>query len=207
LIADFINQVVSDPWVLLQIIMLDIVLSGDNAVIIGALTASLPAHQRNKALIFGTLAAVIMRVVLSALAIYVLKIPGILVIGALLLAYIGVKLTRDLLDNHKADGSTEKVAVTGTFASAIWAIAVADFSMSLDNVVAVAGAAHNVPVMVFGLMLSIVLMAVAAKGVSKLIERYSWIAWIGVVLIFYIAGKMLYEGVPIAITQFNHLFG
>jgi YjbE family integral membrane protein len=180
----------------IQVILLDLVLSGDNAVIIGALAASLPAEQRNKAIFWGMALAVGLRIAMSVGVTFILKIPFILPIGGLLLFWVAWKMYRDMTDNAHLDGSSEHGGKEAkTLGSALFAIALADVSMSLDNVLAVAGAAReHLWVMICGLFLSVVLMGFGAKLVSSWIERYKWIAWVGLILIIFVGGKMIFEG-------------
>jgi YjbE family integral membrane protein len=188
-----------DMVAFIQVIFLDLVLSGDNAVIIGALAASLPAHQRKKAIILGILLAAVLRIAMSAGVNYIIKIPFIMPIGGLLLLGVAYKVWKDMRDNGALDGSTEKHGhgkPAGTLLGALWAITLADVSMSLDNVLAVAGAAgEHLWVLVAGLALSVVLMGVGASLVAKLIDRFKWINWIGLILIIFVALKMIWEGV------------
>ncbi len=186
-------------WAFAQVILLDLVLSGDNAVIIGALAASLPAHQRKKAIVLGILLAAVLRIAMSAGVNYIIKIPFIMPIGGLLLLGVAYKVWKDMRDNGALDGSTEAHShgkPAGTLLGALWAITLADVSMSLDNVLAVAGAAgEHLWVLVAGLALSVVLMGVGASLVAKLIDRYKWINWVGLILIIFVALKMIWEGV------------
>lgn len=176
------------------IILLDVVLSGDNAVIIGAKAATLPPDQRKKALLFGMTAAAIFRIVASLFATFLVTIPGLRFAGGLALLYVAYGMWNDLRDDGTMDASNEEAA--GTFRSALIAIAIADISMSIDNVLAVAGAASgNFIALVFGLVLSIAIMAFAANFVAKLIERWRWLAWIGFFLVLFIAGRLMYEDV------------
>lgn len=178
-----------------QVIFIDIVLSGDNAVIIGALAASLPEEKRNKAILWGMGMAVVMRIILSLGVVWLIQIPGIMIFGGVLLAYVAYKMYLDLSDNGVADGSTVK-ANPVTFFGALTSIALADLSMSLDNVLGVVGAAgQHVWALVFGLVLSVSIMAFAAKMVSSLIDKYRWIGWVGLGLIIFISAKMIYEGI------------
>ena len=186
----------------LQVILIDLVLSGDNAVIIGTLAAGLAVGLRNKAIMWGMGLAVAMRILLSLGVVYVLKIPGIMAIGGLLLFYVAYKMYKDLTDDGELNDSTE-TKQPKTFMAAIGAIAMADFSMSLDNVLGVAGAAAgHIPSLVTGLVLSVALMGFAAKWISTLIDKHKWIAWLGLGLIVFIAGRMTIEGIPAVIALF-----
>jgi YjbE family integral membrane protein len=185
------------------VILIDIVLSGDNAVVIGAMAASLPEAQRNKAIMYGMIIAVVARIILSLGAVYLLMIPGIQVIGAAALIWVAYNMYKDLKDDGDLNDSTETKAPR-TFASAMIAITVADLSMSIDNVLAVAGTARDHwEALVFGLVLSVAIMAFAAKFVSNMIQRWAWIAWVGLAFILIIAAKMFYHGIPELLAYFN----
>ncbi len=187
------------------VVLLDIALAGDNAIIVGALAAGLPAEQRRKVILIGILAALVLRVIFAMGVWFGLEEfneYGLLLGGGLLLLWVAWKMYRELRP-HGATGGSPEVAgdehsgirPAKSFASAAWAVAVADVSMSLDNVLAVAGAAREHPgIMVIGLILSVALMGVAASIIAKYIERYRWIAWLGLLIILYVAGKMIYEG-------------
>jgi YjbE family integral membrane protein len=187
------------------VVLLDIALAGDNAIIVGALAAGLPAEQRRKVIMIGILAALVLRVIFAMGVWFGLEEfneYGLLLGGGLLLLWVAWKMYRELRPSRPAGGSPEVagdehsgIAPAKSFASAAWAVAAADVSMSLDNVLAVAGAAREHPgIMVIGLILSVALMGVAASIIAKYIERYGWIAWIGLLIILYVAGKMIYEG-------------
>lgn len=185
-----------------QVILIDIVLSGDNAVIIGALAAGLVPELRNKALIYGMIAAVVLRIALSLGVVWLLQIPCVMIIGGALLFYVAYKMWRDLRDDGSLNDS-EETKQPKTMMSALIAIALADLSMSLDNVLGVAGAASgHVPALVVGLILSVLIMGCAAKVVSSLIDRHKWIAWVGLVLIIFVACRMVYHGLPEALALF-----
>ena len=161
-----------------QIILIDLVLAGDNAIIIGMVASNFPAEQRKKIIFWGISGAVILRIILTLLTAYLLQITGLRLIGGLLLLYIVYKLYVDVIkgaehqDNIKVDNSN--------FLKAIWTILLADFTMSLDNVLGVAGAAgDHYNLLIFGLILSIILMATAASLISRWIKEYKWIAWLG----------------------------
>jgi YjbE family integral membrane protein len=183
----------------LEILFIDIVLAGDNAIVVGALAAGLPAEQRKKVILIGVLAALVLRIAFALVVSQLLQIVGLVLAGGILLLWVAWKMYREL--RHKGAGSDEVagedsgVRPAKTFASAAWGVAVADVSMSLDNVLAVAGAARDHPyVLVFGLILSVVLMGVAANFIARYIERYRWIAWAGLLVILWVALKMIYEG-------------
>jgi YjbE family integral membrane protein len=187
------------------VVLLDIALAGDNAIIVGALAAGLPADQRKKVIGIGILAALVLRVIFAIAILYGLerfKEYGLVLGGGLLLLWVAWKMYRELHHSGQSAGSAEVdgdehsgIRPAKSFASAAWAVAVADVSMSLDNVLAVAGAAREHPgIMVIGLVLSVALMGIAANLIARYIERYRWIAWLGLVIIIYVAGKMIYEG-------------
>ena len=185
-----------------EILMIDIVLAGDNAIVVGALAAGLPTEQRKKVILIGVLAALVLRVIFALLVSQLLQIVGLILAGGLLLLWVAFKMWRELRHSAANPGSPEVagdersgVKPARSFASAAWGVALADVSMSLDNVLAVAGAAKDHPwVLVFGLVLSVVLMGVAANFIAKYIERYRWIAYIGLAVIVWVAGKMIWEG-------------
>jgi YjbE family integral membrane protein len=184
-------------WVVLsQILGVNIVLSGDNAVLIALAAAGLPAEQRGRAIMFGMVLAVVLRIVLSVAAVQLLAVPGLLLLGGGLLLWIAWGFFKELRSEDKAEeeglhGAPAEVKTMGT---ALRQIVIADVSMSLDNVLAVAGAASgNMLMLTLGLVISILLMGVAATLISRLLERYRWIAYVGVALIVYIGIKMIYE--------------
>ncbi|MFM9978328.1 MAG: YjbE family putative metal transport protein [Sphingomonadaceae bacterium] len=186
------------------VVLLDIALAGDNAIIVGALAAGLPPEQRKKVIAIGILAALVLRIVFAVAVLYGLerfKQYGLVLGGGLLLLWVAWKMYRELNpagnpgSPEVAGDEASGIAPAKSFASAAWAVAVADVSMSLDNVLAVAGAAREHPgIMVIGLVLSVALMGVAANLIARYIERYRWIAWVGLVIIVYVAGKMIYDG-------------
>jgi hypothetical protein len=185
-------------WLLLtEILGVNIILSGDNAVLIALAAAGLPAEQRAKAIMFGMVLAVVLRIVLSIVAVQLLAIPGLLLVGGLLLLWIAFTFFRELRQQEQdEEAGTEHQHEVKTMATALRQIVIADVSMSLDNVLAVAGAAHgNMPMLVLGLVISILLMGVAATLISRLLERYKWIAYLGVALIVWIGLTMVYEDV------------
>ena len=180
--------------ILTQIILIDLVLAGDNAIIIGMVASKFPSEQRRKIIFWGISGAVILRIVLTLLTAYLLQITGLRLIGGLLLLYIVYKLYIDVIkgseieDNIKVDNSN--------FYKAIWTILLADFTMSLDNVLGVAGAAgHHYHLLIFGLILSIILMAVAANLISAWIKKYKWIAWLGLLAILIVAIELIYTDI------------
>lgn len=182
------------------VIMIDLVLAGDNAIVIGALAAGLPPAERRRVIALGMVAALVMRVAFALVVTQLLDIVGIRLAGGLLLLWVCWKMYRELRPNTRVvleDGTIAHDAPRSakTFWGAAWAVAVADLSMSLDNVLAVAGASKDhTEIMVIGLVLSVALMGVAANYVARLIEKYHWIGWIGLALIFYVAMDMIING-------------
>lgn len=190
--------------VFFEILMIDIVLAGDNAIIVGALAAGLPADQRKKVIVIGVGAALVMRIAFALVVSQLLQVVGLILAGGLLLMFVAWKMWRELR-HASASASAGSPEVEGdehsglkpakSFASAAWGVALADVSMSLDNVLAVAGAAKDHPrILVFGLILSVILMGVAANFIARYIERYRWIAYVGLAVIVWVAGKMIWEG-------------
>ena len=185
-----------------EILVIDVVLAGDNAIVVGALAAGLPADQRKKVIMLGVLAALVLRVIFALLVSQLLQIVGLILAGGLLLLWVAFKMWRELRHAEANPGSPEVAGdehsgmrPARSFASAAWGVALADVSMSLDNVLAVAGAAKDHPwVLVFGLVLSVVLMGIAANFIARYIERYRWIAYVGLAVIVWVAGKMIWEG-------------
>jgi len=181
-----------------QIIFIDLILAGDNAIIIGMVASKFPAEQRKKVIFWGIGGAVILRIILTMLTAYLLQITGLRLIGGLLLLYIVYKLYNDVIKGQSGD---EDIKVdNSSFMKAIWTVLLADFTMSLDNVLGVAGAAgdHYV-LLIFGLALSIVLMATAATVISKWITEYKWIAWIGLIAILVVALELIYTDLKLFI--------
>jgi YjbE family integral membrane protein len=180
--------------ILTQIIFIDLVLAGDNAIIIGMVASKFPVDQRKKVIFWGIGGAVILRIILTLLTAYLLQITGLRVIGGLLLLYIVYKLYVDVI---KGASNEEDIKVdNSSFLKAIWTVLLADFTMSLDNVLGVAGAAgHHYHLLIFGLMLSIILMAVAANLISGWIKKYKWIAWIGLLAILVVAVELIYTDI------------
>jgi len=181
---------------LVQVVLVDLVLAADNAIAVGMAAAGLPADLRRKAIILGIGAAAVMRIGFALATVALLKIPGLLLVGGLLLLWVCWKLYGELqqMQQHSddAEGSDGKGK---TFRSAITQIVVADISMSLDNVLAVAGIARDhTNILIFGLVLAVVLMGVAATFIARLLKRYPWIAWVGLVVIIYVAAVMIWDG-------------
>ena len=182
--------------ILTQIILIDLVLAGDNAIIIGMVASKFPLEQRRKIIFWGISGAVILRIILTLLTAYLLQISGLRLIGGLLLLYIVYKLYTDVIkgSNHEDDIKVDN----SNFLKAIWTILLADFTMSLDNVLGVAGAAgDHYALLVFGLILSIVLMATAATLISSWIKKYKWIAWAGLLAILVVAIELIYTDIKI----------
>ena len=179
-----------------QIILIDLVLAGDNAIIIGMVASKFPVEQRKKVIFWGIGGAVILRIILTLLTAYLLQITGLRLIGGLLLLYIVYKLYVDVI---KGSEKEEDVKVdNSSFLKAIWTVLLADFTMSLDNVLGVAGAAgDHYGLLVFGLVLSIVLMATAATLISGWIKKYRWIAWLGLLAILIVAVELIYTDIKI----------
>ncbi len=179
-----------------QIILIDLVLAGDNAIIIGMVASKFPVEQRKKVIFWGIGGAVILRIILTLLTAYLLQITGLRLIGGLLLLYIVYKLYVDVI---KGSESEEDIKVdNSSFLKAIWTVLLADFTMSLDNVLGVAGAAgDHYGLLVFGLVLSIVLMATAATLISGWIKKYRWIAWLGLLAILIVAVELIYTDIKI----------
>ena len=180
--------------ILTQIIFIDLVLAGDNAIIIGMVASKFPIDQRKKVIFWGIGGAIILRIILTLLTAYLLQITGLRLIGGLLLLYIVYKLYIDVI---KQTSSEENIKVdNSSFLKAIWTVLLADFTMSLDNVLGVAGAAgHHYHLLIFGLLLSIILMAVAANLISSWIKKYKWIAWIGLLAILFVALELIYTDI------------
>ena len=182
--------------ILTQIIFIDLVLAGDNAIIIGMVASKFPPEQRKKVIFWGIGGAVILRIILTLLTAYLLQITGLRLIGGLLLLYIVYKL---YVDVFKGSEKEEDIKVdNSSFLKAIWTVLLADFTMSLDNVLGVAGAAgEHYGLLVFGLVLSIILMATAATLISGWIKKYRWIAWLGLLAILVVAVELIYTDIKI----------
>jgi len=197
-----------------EILLIDIALAGDNAIVVGALAAGLPAEQRKRVIMIGVLAALVLRIVFALVVSQLLQVVGLILAGGILLLWVAWKMYREL--RTEENPGSEEVAgdehsgmrPARSFASAAWGVAVADVSMSLDNVLAVAGAAREHPwILVFGLVLSVILMGVAANLIAKYIERYRWIAWVGLLVILWVALKMIFEGAADVAPMIAPLFG
>lgn len=203
IVADFSN--ITEPAALAafgSVLMIDLVLAGDNAIVVGALAAGLPAEQRKKVILIGIGAALVLRIAFALIVSWLMGIVGLIFAGGLLLLWVSWKFWREIRAGTHNQGSDEiggdehsGLNPAKSFAGAAWAVAVADVSMSLDNVLAVAGAAREHPgILVVGLLLSVALMGLAANFIAKLIDRYRWIAYIGLAVIVFVAFRMIYEG-------------
>lgn len=203
IVQDFSN--ITEPAALsafLQVLMIDLVLAGDNAIVVGALAAGLSAAERRRVILIGVLAALVLRIIFALIVTQLLQIIGLILIGGLLLLWVAWRMWRELRHEGESAGSEEIVGdehsgvrPAKSFVSAVWAVAVADVSMSLDNVLAVAGAAREHPgILIVGLVFAVALMGLAANLIARYIERYRWIAYIGLAVIIYVALKMVYEG-------------
>ena len=184
--------------ILTQIILIDLVLAGDNAIIIGMVASKFPSEQKKKIIFWGIVGAVVLRIILTLFTAYLLQITGLRLIGGILLLYIVYKLYKDVISDlgHEKDIKVNN----SSFLKAIWTILLADFTMSLDNVLGVAGAAgDHYALLVFGLVLSIILMATAATLISNWIKKYKWIAWAGLLAILIVAIELIYTDIKILI--------
>ena len=185
-----------------EVLMIDLVLAGDNAIVVGALAAGLPADRRKQVILIGIGAALVLRIGFALIVTQLLQVIGLILAGGLLLLWVAWKMYRELVCKARSTGSEEiqgdersGVRPAKSFAGAAWAVALADVSMSLDNVLAVAGAARAHPwVLAAGLVLSVALMGLAANLIARYIDRYRWLAWIGLAVILWVAGTMMYDG-------------
>ena len=203
IIQDFSN--ITEPAAFaafLQVLMIDLVLAGDNAIVVGALAAGLTPEQRRKVIMIGVLAALVLRIAFALVVTQLLQIIGLILVGGLLLLWVAWKMWRELRHAGESPGSEEihgdehsGLRPAKSFAAAVWAVAIADVSMSLDNVLAVAGAARDHPgILIVGLIFAVILMGVAANVIARYIERYRWIGYVGLLVIVYVAIKMIYDG-------------
>ena len=182
-----------------QIIFIDLILAGDNAIIIGMVASKFPPEQRKKIIFWGIGGAVILRILLTLITAYLLQITGLRLIGGLLLLYIVYKLYVDVIKNS-SDGEENIKVDNSSMLKAVWTVLLADFTMSLDNVLGVAGAAKDhYFLLIFGLVLSIILMATAATLISKWIKDYKWIAWVGLFAILFVAVELIYTDLKLFI--------
>jgi len=201
---DFAN--ITDPGAFsafVQVLMIDLVLAGDNAIVVGALAAGLPADQRKKVIVIGVAAALVLRILFALIVTQLMQVIGLILVGGLLLLWVSWRMWRDLRAPQECSPGSEEIVgdehsglrPAKSFAAAAWAVAIADVSMSLDNVLAVAGAARDHPgILIVGLVFAVALMGIAANFIARYIERYRWIAYIGLAVIVWVAGKMIYEG-------------
>jgi YjbE family integral membrane protein len=203
IVTDFSN--LGEPAALaafFQVLMIDLVLAGDNAIVVGALAAGLPAEQRRKVILIGVIAALVLRIGFALIVTQLLQVVGLVLAGGLLLLWVAWRMWRDLHHEGESFGSEEILGdehsglrPAKSFTGAVRAVAVADVSMSLDKVLAVAGAAHDHPgILIVGLVFAVALMGLAANVIAKYIERYRWIAYIGLLVILWVAFKMIWEG-------------
>ena len=203
IVKDFSN--ITEPaafTTFLQVLMIDLVLAGDNAIVVGALAAGLPADQRKKVILVGVIAALVLRIAFALVVTQLMQIVGLILAGGLLLLWVAWRMWRDLHHEGESFGSEEILGdehaglrSAKTFRGAVWAVAIADVSMSLDNVLAVAGAAREHPgILIVGLIFAVALMGIAANVIAQYIERYRWIAYVGLLVILYVAGKMIWDG-------------
>ncbi|MDA9709779.1 TerC family protein [Candidatus Pelagibacter sp.] len=185
--------------IFIQIVLIDLVLAGDNAIIIGMVASQFPAEQRKKIIFWGISGAVVLRIILTLLTAYLLQIQGIRLIGGLALLYIVYKLYVDVIKKQSEDHENIKVD-NSSFFKAITTVLIADFTMSLDNVLGVAGAAKDhYFLLIFGLLLSIAIMAVGATLISGWIKKYKWIAWLGLIAILVVAVELIYTDIKLFI--------
>ena len=181
--------------IFIQIILLDLVLAGDNAIIIGMVASQFPNEQRKKIIFWGIGAAIVLRIIFTLITAYLLQITGLRLIGGVLLLYVCYKLYVDVVRGNDTEKKSPSVENT-SFSKAITTIIIADVTMSLDNVLAVAGAAKDhYYLLIFGLVLSIALMAVAANLISQWIKKYKWIAWLGLLAILFVAIELIYTDI------------
>ena len=203
IVQDFSN--ITEPAAFaafLQVLMIDLVLAGDNAIVVGALAAGLTPDQRRKVIMIGVLAALVLRIAFALVVTQLLQIIGLILVGGLLLLWVAWKMWRELRHEGESGGSEEILGdehsglrPAKSFGAAVWAVAVADVSMSLDNVLAVAGAARDHPgILIVGLVFAVILMGVAANVIARYIERFRWIGYVGLLVILYVAVKMIYDG-------------
>lgn len=200
------DLIVADIAAFLQVVLIDLALAGDNAVAVGLAASALPHQQQRRAIFWGILLALVLRILFAGVTIQLLQIQGLLFVGGLLLFWVAWRMYDDLRrhepvmvgEPEAGERLAEEIAAGGkkpkTFASALFTIIIADVSMSLDNVLAVAAVSkHNVYIMAFGLILSVILMGVAATFIARIINRHRWIAWLGIVIIVFAGARMVWE--------------
>ena len=216
IVKDFSN--ITEPAAFaafVQVLLIDLVLAGDNAIVVGALAAGLPPEQRRKVIVIGVMAALVLRILFALIVTQLMQIIGLILVGGLLLLWVAWRMWRDLRHVGESSGSPEVygdehsgLKPAKSFAAAAWAVAIADVSMSLDNVLAVAGAAREHPgILIVGLVFAVALMGIAANIIAKYIERYRWIAYLGLAVIIYVAFKMIYDGWIDPQVGLGRLFG
>jgi YjbE family integral membrane protein len=217
IVKDFSN--ITEPGAFaafVQVLMIDLVLAGDNAIVVGALAAGLPPEQRKRVIFIGVMAALVLRIAFALIVTQLMQVIGLILVGGLLLLWVSWRMWRDLRAPEECSPGSEEVhgdehsglRPAKSFAAAAWAVAVADVSMSLDNVLAVAGAARDHPgILIVGLVFAVALMGIAANVIAKYIERYRWIAYLGLAVIVYVAFKMIYDGWVHPDVGLGRLFG
>ncbi|MBF0134254.1 MAG: YjbE family putative metal transport protein [Magnetococcales bacterium] len=195
------TELVSQLTAFIQVIFIDLVLAGDNAIVVGMAAASVPPANRKRVIILGTAAAVVLRILFALLTTQLLQIVGLTLAGGLLLLFVAWRMFHDIRAHGKEKTDAEKLQEVSdnkadkTVAAAVWQVAMADLSMSLDNVLAVAGAAKDHPgILVAGLVIAIIMMAFAANAIAGLIQKRPWLAWIGLAIITYVALDMVWRG-------------
>jgi YjbE family integral membrane protein len=206
IVADFGNLgSASALAAFVQVLMIDVMLAGDNAIVVGALAAGLNPEQRKRVILIGILAALVLRIVFALIVTQLLQIVGLTFAGGLLLLWVAWKMWSELRSD--AGGHGHALRPAKSFLAAAWGVAVADVSMSLDNVLGVAGAARDHPgILIIGLLLSVILMGVAANLLAKVIGRHKWLAYVGLAVILWVAAKMIHEGITHPTTGIATLF-
>jgi YjbE family integral membrane protein len=199
------------------VILVDLVMAGDNAIVVGALAAGLPTEQRKKVIMIGVIAALVLRVAFAIVAAWLLTIVGLVFVGGILLLWVAWKMYRDITRDEATEspGSPEiegdensGIRPAKSFWGAVWAVGLADVSMSLDNVLAVAAASKGHPgIMIVGLVFAVALMGVAANVIAKYMERYKWITWVGLIVILFVSAKMIFDGWTDPVVGVGTLFG
>lgn len=218
IVKDFSNLGEPAAWqAFLQVLAIDLVMAGDNAIVVGALAAGLPADQRKKVILIGIAAALVLRIIFALVVVQLLQIVGLIFAGGLLLLWVSWKFWRELHPEKGHEHSAGSPEIEGdehsglapgkSFASAAWAVAIADVSMSLDNVLGVAGAAKDHPgILIVGLVFAVALMGLAANFIAKIIDRHRWVGYLGLAVIVWVAGKMIYEGYTDPVLGVGQLF-
>ncbi|MBS0384665.1 MAG: YjbE family putative metal transport protein [Proteobacteria bacterium] len=201
---------VADIAVLFQVVLIDLALAADNAVAVGLAASALPAAQRRRAIFWGVLGALILRILFALVTVQLLQIKGILLFGGLLLFWVAWRMGKDLGKQEDGGAGDAPTKTTTSFAQALFTIVIADVSMSLDNVLAVAGVSRHHPgIMTFGLVLSVVLMGLAANVIAQIIQKHRWVAWVGVIVIVIAGAQMVWEDLhrffPNEVPQLPHL--